>query len=150
MLDGFERHKLLKSSIGVMSSLYKCILFWLILVVMMILHFNYHVGDIFYGISVLRENSDGSVPIGTHAIRNIFYHLPIVWILVLVYFDTKIVRAGLFGISIVYSLSHAMHLVGGLKEPDLSQIPLLILALIVSILLSIEHFRYFRRAGDDS
>ena len=132
-----------------MSSLHKCILFWLILVVMMILHFNYHVGDIFYGISVLRENADGSVPIGTHGIRNIFYHLPFVWILLLVYSDKKSIRTGLFGISIIYSLSHAMHLFGAFTEPDLSQIPLLVLALIVSILLSIEHFKYYKQMSDD-
>ncbi len=128
-----------------MSSLQKCILFWLLLIIMMILHFNYHVGEIFYGIDVLRENANGSVPLATHAIRNIFYHLPIVWILALVFNDARPVRLGLFVISIIYSFSHAMHLAGELKSPDFSQVPLLILAFIVSILLNIEHYKYLKQ-----
>ena len=122
----------------------RCIIYWLMLVIIMMLHFNYHVGEIFYGIDVARENADGTVPIGTHLIRNIFYHLPIIWVIVLILSEKKVVKAGLFFISIVYLISHLMHLVKDLANPDLSQSPLLFIALIVAILLSMEQYKYWK------
>ena len=122
----------------------RCILLWLILVITMILHFNYHIGEIFYGIDIVRPEANGTIPIGTHLIRNIFYHLPILWILILLYFNSKIIRLGLFIISIIYTLSHAMHLVGEMTNPDLSQVPLLTITLGISLLLTYEHFKYMK------
>ena len=122
----------------------KCIIYWLLLVIIMMLHFNYHVGEIFYGIDVVRENADGIVPVGTHVIRNIFYHLPVVWIIVLLSYQSNLVRVGLFIISVVYWMSHLMHLVKDLANPGFSQTPLLLLALFISTLLTLEHYKYWK------
>ena len=122
----------------------KCIIYWLLLVIIMMLHFNYHVGEIFYGIDVARENADGVVPVGTHVIRNIFYHLPVVWIIVLLSYQSNLVRVGLFIISAVYWMSHLMHLVKDLANPGFSQTPLLLLALFISTLLTLEHYKYWK------
>ena len=122
----------------------KCIIYWLLLVIIMMLHFNYHVGEIFYGIDVARENADGTVPVGTHVIRNIFYHLPVVWIIVLLSYQSNLVRVGLFIISAVYWMSHLMHLVKDLTNPGFSQTPLLLLALFISTLLTLEHYKYWK------
>ena len=130
----------------IQSSL-KCIIYWLLLVIIMVLHFNYHVGEIFYGIDVARENADGVVPIGTHVIRNIFYHLPIVWITILLTYQSNLIRVGLFIISIVYWTSHLMHLVKDFANPGFSQTPLLILALLISTILTFEHYKYWKNKG---
>ena len=122
----------------------RCILFWLLLVITMMLHFNYHIGELFYGIEITRKNADGTVPLGTHIIRNIFYHLPIVWIIVLILTDAKVIRVGLFVISLVYLISHGLHLAKDLSNPSLSQTPLLFISLILAILLSIEHYKYWK------
>ena len=122
----------------------RCILFWLLLVITMMLHFNYHIGELFYGIEITRENADGTVPSGTHIIRNIFYHLPIVWIIVLILTDAKVIRAGLFIISLVYLIAHGLHLAKDLSNPDFSQTPLLSLSFTISVLLSIEHYKYWK------
>tara|TARA_B100001115_G_scaffold30869_1_gene22712 strand:- start:364 stop:684 length:321 start_codon:yes stop_codon:yes gene_type:complete len=102
------------------------------------------VGEIFYGIDVARENADGTVPVGTHVIRNIFYHLPVVWIIVLLSYQSNLVRVGLFIISVVYWMSHLMHLVKDLANPGFSQTPLLLLALFISTLLTLEHYKYWK------
>lgn len=122
----------------------RCILLWFILIIAMVLHFNYHVGDLFYGIDIVQSEANGIIPTGTHIIRNIFYHLPIIWILIMLYFDQKRVRLGLFIISIIYSLSHAIHLIGEMTEPDFSQMPLLSITLAVCLLLTWEHFKYMK------
>jgi len=110
----------------------------------MMLHFNYHIGELFYGVDITKEGANGTVPIGTHIIRNIFYHLPIVWVIVLILTDAIFIRAALFIISLVYVLSHGLHLAKDLSNPDLSQTPLLFLSLTIAILLSIEHYKYWR------
>ena len=115
------------------------------LIIIMMLHFNYHVGEIFYGIDVAREDAKGFVPIGTHMIRNIFYHLPIIWVVILLVSNAKLVKLGLFIISIVYLLSHLMHLIKDLAKPDLSQTPLLFIALFVGTLVSVEHYKYWKK-----
>ncbi len=123
----------------------RCIIYWLMLILIMMLHFNYHVGEIFYGIDVAREDANGMVPIGTHMIRNIFYHLPIIWVVILLVSSAKLVKFGLFIISIVYLLSHLMHLIKDLAKPDLSQTPLLFIALFVGTLVSVEHYKYWKK-----
>jgi len=111
----------------------------------MMLHFNYHIGELFYGIEITIKSADGTVPLGTHIIRNIFYHLPIVWIIILILTDAKVIRAGLFIISLVYLISHGLHLAKDLINPHLSQTPLLCLSLIISVLVSIEHYKYWKK-----
>ena len=122
----------------------KIILLWFILIIAMILHFNYHVGDIFYGIDVVKEGANGKVSNGAHIIRNVFYHLPIILILTLMYFKSKSVRLIFFIISIIYTLSHIIHLIKDLASTNASQTPLLSLTLIVSITLNIEQFKYWK------
>ena len=122
----------------------KIILLWSLLIMAMILHFNYHVGEIFYGIDVKREGADGTIPTGVHIIRNVFYHLPIIWILILSYFNTKILRLVFFAISLIYTFAHMVHLARDLGHANLSQTPLLCLAVIISLILNIEQFKYWR------
>ena len=133
----------------IMESNFKCILYWVLLVICMVLHFNYHIGGIFYGIDIVRPDSDGTVPIYTHMIRSVFYHLPIVWVIVILNVTLKWVRLALFIISIIYTASHAIHLVGEvISAPDISQVSLLSLTLLLSILLNIEHFKYQKEVID--
>ena len=123
----------------------RCIILWSLLIISMILHFNYHIGELFYGIDIVKENATGKVPISTFVIRTIFYHLPIVWILVLLYTERKAINFTLFIVSMAYTLAHLAHLVRELKEPDISQSSLLTLTLVLSILLNIEQFKLFNR-----
>ncbi|MEM7110596.1 MAG: hypothetical protein AAF519_20370 [Bacteroidota bacterium] len=128
------------------SSKGRLVILWLLLVIGMILHFNYHVGEIFYGIDVVRANATGEVPIGTVIIRTIFYHLPMIWILVIIYTDKKIVRMVLLIISAVYLLAHGAHLAEELfaVEKDISQTSLLAVVLLVSGMTSVEHYKYWK------
>ncbi len=80
----------------------------------------------------------------THLIRIVFQQLPIIWIILLIYTDGRPVKLGLLLISLLYTLANAAHLVGELQEPDLSQPTLLSITLIVSAILSLEHYRLYR------
>lgn len=122
----------------------KIILLWIILIITMILHFNYHVGGIFYDVNIVVDGANGTVPSSTHIIRNVFYHLPIIWILLLLMNNSKILRLCLFIISVLYTVSHAMHLFKDITPFNHSQTPLLAITLVVSIFLSIQHFKYWK------
>ena len=130
-----------------MPAINKLIVLWLLTLVGMILHFNYHIGELFYGIDVVRPDSDGTVPIGVFIIRTIYYHLPMVWILIILYAKKTWIRFPLFLISAVYALSHLGHLVGELLNPERSpsQISLLVLVVVLASILVYEHFGYWKK-----
>ncbi|MEM1336295.1 MAG: hypothetical protein AAF634_14550 [Bacteroidota bacterium] len=119
---------------------------WLLTIIGMILHFNYHIGELFYGIDITRADANGEVPVGVVIIRTLYYHFPMLWILLVIYGRTLWLRLGLFLVSAGYSLSHLAHLVGELFTPERSpsQISLLVLVFGLSVLLAFEHYRYWK------
>ncbi len=130
---------------------FKLILLWLFTTIGMILHFNYHVGEIFYGIDIVRPEATGEVPIGVFVIRSVFYHLPFIWMLLIVYVKNALLKPILFGISLLYLLSHGAHLAGELSQEqiDPSQTSLLALVLVVAGMLSTEHYLWWKKSDSD-
>jgi hypothetical protein len=122
----------------------KIILFWLLTVVGMILHFNYNVSGIFYEVDIVSERAEGFIPNSVHIIRALYYHLPILFIIVMLYFKNKVISAFFVVGSIIYSLTHIAHLSGeiGKENSDPSQISLLGIVAVISILLAKEHWQW--------
>jgi hypothetical protein len=125
----------------------KLITLWLLTIIGMILHFNYHIGGIFYGVDVVKPGYDGQEPLGVLIIRNTFYHLPILWILVILYAQKEWVKKGLFVLSVLYLLAHTAHFTGEVLNPEKnpSQISLLFVVLVVAATLAFEHFKTIRK-----
>jgi hypothetical protein len=124
----------------------KLITLWALTIIGMILHFNYHIGELFYGIDVVREDATGEEPTSVFIIRTLFYHLPMLWIVFILYACKRWMYISLFGISILYALAHASHLFGELtggRNP--SQTSLLTVVFIVSILLVAEHWKALKK-----
>ena len=116
------------------------------LLIGMILHFNYHVSGIFYGIDVKRPNANGTIPAMAQLLKTVFYLFPMIFIVALLYFKQKWFRLSIFIISLPYTISHVMHVWGEFKKPeiDLAQVPLLSLVLIFSLLLNKASWDYFK------
>lgn len=131
-----------------MRNNYRLIVLWILLVIGMVLHFNYHISGLIYGINVVKDNADGSIPVGLIFIRNIFYHLPMLWVVLLLYCFKKWTYVMFFVISILYLLANLAHVSGEIfsGKNDISQITLLSTVFIVSIVLSIEHFKAIKKA----
>lgn len=112
----------------------------------MILHFNYHVSKIFYGIDVVRPGTEGKITAMAQLLKTVFYHLPMIFIVTLLYFKQKWFRLSMLIISLPYTISHIMHVWGEFKKPeiDLAQVPLLSLVLIFSLLLNKASWEYFK------
>ena len=130
-----------------MTDKQRLIVLWLMTVVGMILHFNYHVSSIFYGIDVTRPNANGEVPDTLVIIRSTFYHAPMIWVLTIMYAKKHWVKLTLFILSLLYWLAHFMHLVEEmLKEKrNLSQLTLLGLVLLLASFLVYEHYHWKRK-----
>jgi len=123
------------------------IVLWTLCTIGMILHFNYHVGEIFYGIDIERPNANGIVPVGVFIIRSVFYHIPFVWILLIIYKKSTFWRLALFLISILYALAHFGHFLGEVlnESPSISQLSLLFTVLMTALILVCEHFNYWKQ-----
>jgi len=134
-----------------MENNHKLIILWGLTIIGMILHFNYHIGGIFYGIDIVKPGYNGKEPNSIFVIRNLFYHLPVIWILVILYAFRRWVKFALLAVSILYFVAHAGHLAGELgKERNPSQISLLIIVLIVAGLLVREHFFAWKQGRRNS
>lgn len=125
---------------------FKLIVLWILIIIGMILHFNYHVSEIFYGINVARPDAAGVVPATAHVIKNIFYHVPLLIVVSLLYFKHKWYKLALLVLSLIFTLAHAQHVLGEFKHEtyDLSQIPLLLIVLLVSILINKASWDYYK------
>lgn len=125
---------------------FKLIVLWTLIIIGMILHFNYHVSEIFYGIQVVRPGANGIVPLGAHIIKNIFYHVPLLIVITLLYFSNKWYRLFHLILGIGFTLAHLQHLTGEFKHDtyDLSQIPLLVIVLLVSLLINKASWDYYK------
>ncbi len=128
------------------SPLLRVLILWIVLLICMVLHFNYHVSKIFYGINVVRPGTDGTIPFMAHVLKSVYYHLPMLFIVALLYFKNYWFKLGLFVISIPYSLSHVAHLREEFMKPSLdwAQLPLLSLTLAFSLLLNKASWDYFK------
>lgn len=124
----------------------KIIILWNMLVVCMILHFNYHVSGIFYGIDVEKPDANGIFPPGLVVIRILFQHLPILYAAALLLWENNLLRKANFALSGLYTFANAFHLVGELAHPpiDPSQAILLSVTFILSIVLTIVSFKWVR------
>lgn len=103
----------------------------------MVLHFNYHVSEIFYGIEILKPGANGTIPLTAHLTKNIFYHIPILIVLSLLSFNHKAFRLIHLILSALFSIAHLQHLFTELKQNtyDLSQLPLLSIVLLISLMI---------------
>lgn len=125
-------------------SRFRILIFWVLTTVCMILHFNFHVGDLFYGINIVREGANGQKPMALVIIRFIFELFPLIWAVALLYLQSIEWRRVNFFLSIPFTLAHLSHVVGELKEGDPSQLLLLTFVLLMSILLTIESWKWHK------
>jgi hypothetical protein len=127
------------------------IVLWILCIIGMILHFNYHVGKIFYGINVVRPGAEGKIPAMAQVLKTVYYHLPMIFIVMLLYMKQKWFRLAMFIITIPYTISHIMHVVDEFKKPVVdyyAQIPLLSIVLIISIILNKASWEYFKNENE--
>lgn len=129
-----------------MNNLQKIIILWLLFVVGMILHFNYHVGELFYGIDIKRPNANGIVPISTAIVRFVFEIAPMMFITFLMFIEKAWLRVFNFSVSILYTAANFAHLFQELRSEklDLSQINLLSFVLVASLLLNLASWKWWK------
>lgn len=124
-------------------------LLWLVMVVGMMLHFDYHVSGIFYGIELKRANATGEFPPTIWLIRFVFQLAPMMAVTFLLFFEQQWFRVAHFGVSILYTLAHTSHLIREFEKPDMSQLNLLSLVLVVSLLLNVVALRWLKEGKEE-
>lgn len=133
----------MKMSVSI--ELLRVLVIWALIMIGMILHFNYHVSKIFYGIDVARPGADGTINPMVHVVRTAFYHLPMIFIVALLFLRSQIFRLVMFLITFLYTISHIMHVWKELTKPtpDFSQVVLMTLILVMSIVLNVSSWKHY-------
>lgn len=134
-----------------MNNQSKTVILWFMLVVCMILHFNYHVSELMYGRDIKRPDADGSIPLTVLYIRIVFHFLPLIFTGILMWISKPWLKLANLILSILYTISHIFHFAGEIvRGEDPSQILLLGTTFILSVMLAIASFLWWRegRAGE--
>ena len=129
-----------------MNNSQKIVTLWILFVVCMILHFNYHLGELFYGVDIKRPNANGVVPTSAAIIRFVFEILPMMLVTFILFIEKPLIRQINFYLSILFSLANLAHLVEEFMSPklDLSQLNLLSFVFISSLLLNLASWRWIK------
>lgn len=90
---------------------YEVGLLWLVLVVGMVLHFNYGVSGLRYGVALEQRGATGVVPWSNFTIKAVFYVVPLMIAVACTGGVSRWARAVIFGLSILFGLANAAHLV---------------------------------------
>jgi hypothetical protein len=134
-----------------MNNQIRIVILWLLLVVCMILHFDYHVSEIFYGIDVKRPDANGTIPSTIVLIRTAFHFAPMAILVILMWTTSKAARIVNLALSVLYTLSHGMHLAGELKKGDNpSQMALLSVTLLLALTLVFASWKWYKETGQNT
>lgn len=120
----------------------RILFFWVLTTIAMILHFDFHIGDLFYGIDIVRPGANGQKPAALVVIRLVFEIFPMIWTIALLYFSSKIWRTVNLILAVPFLLSHLAHVFEEIKEGDPSQLLLLTFVALMSILLTLESWKW--------
>lgn len=124
---------------------FKVMTLWLILIICMILHFDYHISKAVYGIDIRLQNANGTIPEHLLYIRAVFHFLPLLYIAVIMWSEKLSVRFFNLILSIIYSLAHCFHFAVELRKGENpSQIILLSITAILSLILFVTSYYWFR------
>ncbi|MEM7151369.1 MAG: hypothetical protein AAF799_00935 [Myxococcota bacterium] len=90
---------------------YDVALLWLVLVVGMVLHFNYGVSGLRYGVPLEQPGATGQVPWSNFVIKTVFYVVPLLMAVACTSDLDRKGRMAIFGMSLLFAVANAMHLV---------------------------------------
>lgn len=123
-------------------------LFWLLMCICMMLHFNYNLSGLFYGIDLKVENASGTQPPQLIVLRLLFNIVPMAFAVALMYGAQRWLRWTVLIASALYVLAHAGHLAGELRHtpPDYSQWMLLTFTLLLAALQTFTAWQWLRQA----
>ncbi len=113
---------------------------WMLTIIGMILHFNYHTADFMAGVAP--PAASGAETTGRILIRTVFYHLPFLWIILTLYNSRRVVRMILLCISAGYFAAHLFHFISEVTKDSrsVSQSSLLFVVLVSAAILVKEHY----------
>ena len=91
-------------------------LLWLVLVVGMVLHFNYGVSGLRYGVPFESPTADGTVPWANFGIKTIFYVMPLMLAVGTTGSASSTYRHVNRALAVVFAVANTAHLVGTMSS----------------------------------
>lgn len=129
-------------------------LLWIVLVVGMVLHFNYGVSGLRYGVSIEQPGATGVVPWSNFGIKAVFYVLPLLLAVSCTMPSESRMRTAHFALSILFGIANAMHLATTTMMADdtlaYAQVVLLAAVLVANVQLIRVVFRWRGARGPAS
>lgn len=119
---------------------------WLLILIGYILHPQFYLSGLFYGVDIKLKDSTGKEPASSHIMHILFDILPMAIILLSMYLTSKIYRVILLTLTILFLIANGAHFIETIKEDagSISQIILIGFIFIFNLLLFVEALRWWR------
>jgi hypothetical protein len=121
---------------------------WLTLVVGMVLHFNYDVSALRYGVSIELPNANGAVPWSNFVIKGLFYVVPLLLAVIATSLPGRGYRPVHFVLTVLFLLANVSHLWTTARGADdvieYAQVLLLLAVLLANAQLCRLSYRWWR------
>lgn len=124
----------------------KIIILWLLVITGMLLHQFFSLHNLRFGVNVIKAGYD-AVPDMEMVKRLGLYLLPTIYILGIMFLESRIVRLLAFAASLFYTAFHGWHFIDELgKMKDWVQWILLTLIIVYCVVLNLASWKWYREA----
>lgn len=122
----------------------KIIILWLLVIAGMLLHQFFSLHNLRFGVNVIKDGYD-AVPDMEMVKRLGLYLLPTIYILGIMFLESRIVRLLAFAASLFYTAFHGWHFIDELgKMKDWVQWILLTLIIVYCVVLNLASWKWYR------
>lgn len=132
-----------------MTTTNKIVTLWLLILIGYILHSQFYLAGLFYGIDIKLKDAPGKEPMLSHIMHLIFDVLPMVIIVLSLYLTCRAYRLVLLIVVALFLIANGAHLTETINEDagNISQITLTGFIFVLNLLLAREAFKWLRESA---
>lgn len=129
-----------------MTTTNKIVVLWMLILIGYILHSQFYLSGLFYGVDIKLKEATGKEPLSSHIMHVIFDILPMMIIVFSMYFTCRLYRIILLILTALFLIANGAHFIETIKEDadNISQATLTGYILVLNILLVREVFKWVR------
>ncbi len=124
----------------------KISILWLIILIGLVFHTILHLIPVFYGVDIVKPNSQGVIPLGISLTMGFTFLIPVAIICLCVFFTSKWARVINFIVSLIVALINIAHLSEFFlaKSVDIAQVFVLPALFVISLFLCVISYKWIK------
>lgn len=132
-----------------MITINKIVVLWLLILIGYILHPQFYLSGLFYGMDIKLKDATGKEPVSSHIMHLIFDVLPMVIIVLCLYLTRRVYRLILLILAVLFLIANGAHLIETIEGDagNISQITLTGFIFVLNLILVRETFKWSKESA---